>query len=188
MKKFFLIILALFTALISNAQNSTEILKTIADAADRNENLVGNFTEVRTPAIKEQAKVTLKGKLVFKKEGFLNMDYDNGDKFTINGSEMIISQSGKAVVLDLNKNQLMKSLSNTLMCSFKGQLSKLAEEQNADINAVKDGKDYVVTLTARKKSTRGCSKLVVRYNAADGIIRGVQIDEMTGASTTYTMD
>ncbi len=188
MKKIFLIVLTLATVLAANAQNSADILKKIASAAIGNGNVVGRFTEVRIPAIKEQAKVTLKGKLVFKKDDFLNMDYDNGDKFTINGHEMIITQSGKAVVLDLNKNQLMKSLGQTLICSFRGLLSKLAEEQNADINAIKEGKDFVVTLTARKKSTRGCSKLVVRYDASNCIIKGMQIDEMTGASTIYTMD
>lgn len=186
------IILATILALISatgiNAQSSSEILKAIADSPKRTVSTVGRFTEVRTPALKEQPKVTLKGKLVFKNEGFLNMEYDNGDQFTIKGNEMIVTQSGNAVMFDLTKNLLMKSLSHTLIYSFKGQLPVLAEEQNADINAVKEGKDYVVTLTARKKSTRGSNRIVVRYNAADGAIKGMQIDEVTGASTTYSME
>ena len=187
MKKILLTIIAALGALTLSAQNSADILSKIEKAGAKAEDIVTPFKESRTPADKTQPKVNLKGKLVFKSEGFLSMQYDNGDNFYINGDKMIITQNGVDAVYDTTKNLLMKSLNHTLMYAFRGEPSKIAEEQQADITAEKKGDDYVVTLTARKKSARGYSRVIVYYDSVKCIIKGMQMDEVTGASTVYSM-
>lgn len=187
MKKIALTLFAVLGALTLSAQNSADILSKIEKAGAKADDIVTPFKEVRTPADKALPTVNLKGKLVFKSEGFLSMQYDNGDNFYINGDKMIITQNGVDQVFDTTKNLLMKSLNHTLMFAFRGTPAKIAEEQQADIVAEKKGSDYVVTLTARKKSARGYSRIVIFYDSAKCIIKGMQMDEVTGASTLYTM-
>ena len=188
MRKIFLCAAALFCALSLGAQNKSDILSKIAKAPVRSEAVTGRFTEVRTPMSKEAAKVTLKGKLVFKTEGFLSMLYDNKEQFTIDGDKMVVDRDGTVMVYNLTKNLMMKGLSEILLCSFRGTLEDLAKVQDADIEARVEGSRYVVTLTPRKKTPRGCSKLVVSYDKASCAIKDMRIDEMTGASTFYSMD
>lgn len=189
MKKTLLTILcALFGAWTLGAQSSTDILNRIDAALSGTTTVTGRFHEVRTPAAKDQKPLELTGKLVFKPDTFLSMLYDNGDQFTIDGDKMVVLHEGTPVVYNLTKNLMMKGLSHTLLYSFKGDLPLLAEEQDAEIQAVKEKGCFVVTLTPRKKTARGISRLVVSYDAATCAIRGMILDEPTGASTRYSMD
>lgn len=188
MKKLLLILCAVLGAWTLGAQNSTEILNRIDATLAKAPAVTGRFHEVRTPAAKDQKPVQLTGKLVFKPDIFLSMLYDNGDQFTIDGDKMVVQRDGNPMVYNLTKNLMMKGLSHILLYSFKGDLPLLAQEQDADIQAVQEKGRYVVTLTPRKKTPRGCSSLVVSYDAATCAIREMILDEPTGASTRYSMD
>lgn len=188
MKKTLIIAAALVSALTLQAQNSEEILAKIAKAPVRKAEVVSRIKEVRTPAMAEEKTVTLKGNLLFKPENYLTINYDNKDQFIINGDRMVTITGGVNQVFDTSKNLMMKSLSDVLISAFMGRLPELATAQNSDIKAEKTGKDYVVTLTARKKSARGLSKLTVVYAAADCSIKGMTMYEVTGAVTAYSIE
>ena len=188
MKRILLIAAALVSALTVQAQNSEEILSKIAKAPARKAEVVSRIKEVRTPADPGAKPTTLKGSLLFKPEDYLTINYDNKDQFIINGTRMVSITGGVNQVFDTSKNLMMKNLSDVLICSFMGRLSDLATAQNSDIKAEKSGKDFVVTLTARKKSARGLNKLTVTYSAADCSIKGMTMYEVTGATTTYSIE
>lgn len=187
-KTLLLIVCALAGAWTLGAQTSSEILNRVDATLAKTTTVSGRFHEVRTPAVKEQKPVELTGKIVFKPDTFLSMLYDNGDQFTIDGDKMVVQHDGNPIIYNLTKNLMMRGLSHTLLYSFKGDLPLLAEEQDAEIQAVKEKGRYVVTLTPRKKTARGISRLVVSYDAATCAIREMILDEPTGASTRYSMD
>lgn len=186
MKKIILTAIALLGASVMFAQKTGEILSTIEKNGGKV--LSGSFVEVRTPAPTSGAKaVTLTGDLIFKPQNFLSMMYDNKDLFSIDGNTMVISQNGANQTFDLTKNLMMRSLSNTLLYALNGVLIKLSAEQDADINAVRNGSDYVVTLTARKKAVRGYCKITAVYKASDCSLHKMTMDEFSGASTSYSL-
>ena len=188
MKKLTLCLAAIAAALSLQAQTSEEIISKIAKAPARKSDVIVRIKEVRTPAIKEEKPVTLKGNLLFKPEDYLTINYDNKDQFIINGSRMVTITGGVNQVFDTSKNLMMKSLSDVLLSAFMGKLSDLAQQQNSDIKAEKSGQDYIVTLTARKKSARGLSKLTVTYKTSDCSIKAMTMYEVTGATTQYSIE
>ena len=185
MKKTLATALAVLVATSLFAQGSEDILKKIETAPHNTVSL--KFKEVRTPATGAAGSVTVEGELLFKPEGYLSMLYTNKEVFIIDGSKMTINRDNKSNIFDTNKNVMMRGLSHVLLNSFSGTPSKFAEEQDADITATKEGGDYVVTVTARKKAARGYSKVIIRYDASDCSIREMQMDEVTGASTFYSV-
>ena len=189
MKRILLTLATIAAGLSLSAQTGSDLLKKIADAPLRSETVISKFSEVRTPSpMMANAKtVTLTGDLTYKNTTFLSMIYDNGEMFAINGNSMVINRDGHNQVFDTSKNLMMQGLSHALIYTFEGKLSDLAQEQNADIKAEKKGNEIVVTLTARQKSARGYSTIVVSYDAKTYAIRSMRMDEFTGASSYYTM-
>ena len=176
----------LFLTGIATAQNSQDILQRIETEAAHKDAYSVRFTEVRTPAAKDRAKEKLEGQMEYKGEEYLSMDYANGDLFRIEGNTMTFIRDGKTTRFDTAKNLMMGNLKAALMLSFKGRLQDLADKQDAAIEAARDGANYVVTLTARKKSPRGYSLIRIHYSPS-GDILDMQMDEFSGASTFYAI-
>ena len=162
-----------------------EIMSKVENAKARTEVIDRNFKEVRKSP--SGSEVELTGHLIYKPDSYLSMEYDNGELFLIDGMKMTIRRDGKENVFDLTKNLLMKNLSHALLYSFRGTLMELSREQKTMINAVlKDG-CYEVTLAATKPSPKGYSRIVVYYDARTYAIKAMQMDEFTGATTSYSM-
>jgi len=181
MKNIFFSIIAFFASVFCFADDSEAILSRI-EKARHNETTV-NFVEVKTSASKIQT--TLEGELQYKPEGYLIMNYSNGDLFLIDGVMMTIKKKGQEKKFDTTKNVMMKGLSHVLIYAFQGTPSKIGPEQGADVVAKKDGDFYEVSITAQKKQARGYSRIIIRYTVKDCSIFDMQMDEMTGASTLY---
>ena len=186
MKRFVLILAAFAACAFAPAELTTgEIMEKIAGAKARKTVIDCGFKEVRTSPAGSEVK--LDGRLVYKPDNYLSMEYSNGELFLIDGSRMTIRRDGKENVFDLDKNLMMKSLSHALLYSFRGTLVDLSVEQKTLINAVlKDG-CYVVSLCATKPSARGYNRIDVYYDASTYAIKAMRMDEFSGASTYYSM-
>lgn len=182
MKRIIFAVLAIFSIVPLCAQTSDAILSKISSKASQNINK--DFAEVRKTAGKEEK---LGGTLAFKPEGYLSMDYTNGEQFIIDGSKMTIKRAGKTQVFDTNKNLMMQGLSHMLIYAFQGKVKELAQEQGTEIAAFQDGDLYVVTLTAVKKSARGYSKAIFRYSTKTCAIKSMVLTEFSGKVTTYDL-
>ena len=64
-------------------------------------------------------------------------------------------------------------------------------DKAAAINQLADlmeaGGNYVVTLTARKKASKGYSKITLKYRKSDCLITGLSLEEFSGAVNTYVL-
>ena len=188
MKKTLFAIAALLACTFSlSAQSSAEILSKIEKAQNGGKQIAASrFFELRSSADRTVQPVKLEGKLSYTPADNLQMNYDNGELFSIEGNKMTIRRDGTEQVFDTAKNLMMKGLSHALLYMFQGRLNNLATEQNADIAATKEGSEYVVTITARKKAARGYSRTIIRYDARNCSLRNMQMDEFSGASTYYS--
>jgi len=183
MKKIIAFVIALLGALFCCAANdSNSILSKIEKA--KHDGAKMKFTEVRTSSAKVQ--ITVEGELEFKSEGYLRMDYTNGDLFLIDGDKMTIRKKGQEKKFDTSKNIMMKALSHVLIYAFEGTPGKIGPEQDADVVAEQENDVYKVSITARKKLSRGYSRIIIRYRKSDCSIFDMQMDEVSGASTYYS--
>lgn len=146
-----------------------------------------SFREVRTPATADSEVMTLTGKLNYKADNYLCLNYDNGELFLVDGNKMVIDQNGQRAEFDLSKNIMMRSLSHVLLYSMQGKLDDLAVEQKCDIKKESIKGQQVVTLTAKKRGVKGYGMIVVSYDEKTKSIRNMRMDEFTGASTFYEL-
>ena len=165
------------------ADEDGAILDKIESSASKS--ISGNFVETRMNAAGKVA-ATLKGELTYTAPDVFSMFYTepNGDFFMISGDVMKSGISGTETVYDLRKNVMMRTLSHVLLCSFSGRIRDLVSEIDADCAAARDGSGYVVTLTAKVKSTRGFSSVQIFYDSACRISKMI-MTEWSKRSTVY---
>lgn len=165
-----------------------QILGKIEKANAKVSTLTSDFT--RTKLIKASGRTTTaKGRLSYKAADKLLMDYSNpaGDILIINGGKMQMRLGAQKGTFDLGKNKLMGSLSVTLLGCIAGKAQSVADANNANITAKEVSGNYMVTLAAREKATRGYSIIKLTYRKSDCILTEMVMTEFTGISTTYTM-
>ena len=110
-----------------------------------------------------------------------------GDYFNIDGKMMSFSLRGKKSVVDTEKNAVMRVQRNTLMNCITGKWQQAATDNNAATSVSEKGANKVVTLTAKKASTRGYSKIVITYRKSDNLPVELVFEEFNGTVTTYKM-
>ncbi|MBP5398013.1 MAG: hypothetical protein J6Y32_05250 [Bacteroidales bacterium] len=187
MKKFLLSCLGLL-AFWSAAQAASEeeMIAFIAETGAARSEVKSAFTEVRS--FPRKAAVTLKGELLYKQD-YLHMAYEDAQKenFLIDGNSMVNRREGREIKSDLSRNALMRSLANTLLYAFSGQLETLSKEQKTSLTVSSDGDTYKAVLDAQQKLPRGYSHIEIRYRKSDGQIVSMTMDEFTGQSTYYQL-
>ena len=97
--------------------------------------------------------------------------------------------ANELLVIDKNtsKNKIMGSLSDCLLGCVRGKVGDVAKANNASVSTSESGGNYVVTLTAKEKSVRGYSKIVLTYRKVDCVLVKMVMEEFTGVTNTYEM-
>lgn len=129
------------------------------------------------------------GNLKLSSTSKLEMNYTKpaGDYFIIDGKSISMNIRGKKSVVDTEKNAAMRAQRNTLMNCISGNWKQAAADNNAESSVTEKGANKVVTLTAKKASTRGYAKIVITYRKADNLPVEMVLEEFNGTVTTYKM-
>ena len=185
MKKLVFFIAAVFAATLSlSAQTSAEIVSKIEKA---------NHPAIESPLAEKRTSKALgekdyTAKLIYRGPSYLKLEYDDpSEGFLIDGTKVSITHAGKTAVFDASKNLMMKSMSHALLYAFQGKITELVAEQNASLDATKEGDMYCIVIKALKKSVRGYSTMVINYSVKDCGIRSMRLDEFIGLSTFYEL-
>ena len=184
-----LTLIALFVASLfsfnANAQQSDALLDRIEQANQQLKNRNGSFNEVRQPVGK--ASQELEGQLVYEAPSNLTMNYsDPNEYFSINANTMSLKREGKTRKFDLAKNKPMKTLSQLLLSSFNGKLRDLATAVSSSLNVEETKEAVIATLEAQKKSVKGYSKVILKYDPKTYHLLNMVMEEFDGSVTTYT--
>ncbi len=185
MKRILTLAILLAGTLTISAQNSEAILKKIVEKAPQS--ISSGFVEVRSSITNPKNATTLTGTLEFKSKDFLSMNYDNSDLFEIDGQKMTMVRTGKKQVFDLTKNRMMQGLSHLLLYAFQGRVKDLSEEQGTTLLVSTENGEYVVTLAAKEKTSRGYMNATFHYNASTGRITSMNLVEFNGKTTNYEL-
>lgn len=164
------------------------ILDKIEEKNSSVEAIEAHFDQVKTlPATGKEIKS--EGTLYFNAKDRMSMIYTDpaSDVFIIDRTKLCMVRSGKRNVYDITKNALMGSLSSTLLNCITGKIRTLAVANDAEIGAEQTSEGYVVTLTARKKASKGYSKIVLLYDPATCILKRMEMVEFSQISTLYKM-
>lgn len=169
-----------------NAGNG-DILAKISQAGKQRSSIESPFVQSRTTAAK--VKTNLEGTLYFKNPGQLSMIYSQPatERVILNGNSLHITTNGKKANYDLSKNPTMRKLANFLCQSMTGQVENIATANNANYNISDDGKNYMVTLTAKKTAAQGFSKITLYYRKSDCVLVKMETVEFNKMVNTYEL-
>ena len=186
-KSIFLAFAAFFAGLVMcNAQD--DALSFIAKKNAGVSSLESSFKHTKT--MKTSGKVTVSsGTLYYIAPDKLSMLYaaPSTDYLVINGDTMDISRGDRTASYNTAKNPLMAQLRDVLLLCISGKVKEAAESNDADIAVESSSGSYVVTLTARTKSSRGYSKVVLKYSKTTGILSEMETAEMSQIVNLYQM-
>ena len=148
----------------------------------------GHFDHSRL--IKASGKtVKMEGILYYTAPDKLGMHYTTprGDKLVINGRNLFLhnSQYADGRLFDTGSNPLMAGLSGTLLNCIKGKVRTVAADNDAALSLKDDGRNYIVSMTANKKSSRGYSKITITYRKKDCLLVKMVTESDAGVVNTY---
>ncbi len=191
MKKLFLALAAIFTLGSAGAfAADSDIYEKIEKANAGKTDVQGHFDHSRL--IKASGKtVKMEGILYYSAPDKLGMHYTTprGDKLVINGSRLFIhnAQFADGRLFDTKSNPVMAGLSGTLLNCIKGKVKQVSADNAAKAVLKDDGKNYVITMTVDKKSSRGYSKIVVNYRKSDCVLVKMVTESDAGVVNTYAI-
>ena len=84
-------------------------------------------------------------------------------------------------------DELALGLSGTLLNCIKGKVKQVAADNAATPVLKDDGKNYVITMTVDKKSSKGYSKIIVTYRKSDCVLVKMVTESDAGLVNTYTI-
>ena len=190
MKKFIFALAALILGAFFASAADSDIYEKIEKANASKTNMQGHFDHTRL--IKASGKtVKMEGILYFTAPDKLGMHYTTprGDKLVINGRNVFIhnAQYADGRLFDTGSNPVIAGLSSTLLNCIKGKVKTVAAENDATLSLKDDGKNYVITATVAKKSSRGYSKITVTYRKSDCVLVKMVTESDAGIVNTYVI-
>ncbi len=150
--------------------------------------LEANFTLTKTTHAHSTPEKS-SGKIYYAAPGSLALHYSapSTNLVVIDGTAVFTRQDGRERRFDTTKNAPMRSMSETLINCVKGDTQKVADENDADIQVQKFARSTDVTITARKKSARGYSRIQLSYRKSDGLLQSMKLTEFNGNVSEYKM-
>lgn len=187
MKKIFSIAFLLCSFCALHAQTNDAILAAIEKTNATYTSLTSDFTH--TKVLATRAKRTMSGKQYYS-DSKVAMHYTQpeGDRFVINGNTLYLNRSGKVQVFDLAKVAMMRGLSNSIMFAVKGQVRKIAEENDADMKVLDNGTHYIVSMTAKTSSAKGYARTSITYRKSDCVLVKLELEEFSHVINSFSFD
>ena len=189
MKRNFLILSVALLPLAASAASDTEILDKIEKTNAALAAAQSHFDQSRF--IKASGKtINMEGTMYFVPPEKLRMQYTTPatDLTLVNGMMMYIRRgSDVGNTFDCVKTPAMGILRNSLLYSIRGKMRDVAKENDGTLTVTEEAKNYVVTVSAKKKAARGYSRISVTYRKSDCLPVVLVMEEFSGTVNTYTM-
>ena len=178
MKHLFTILLA-FLGLGAIALPAAEVPAKIGTAGAALTTVEASFTHVKT--VKATGKTTtFTGTYYYSATDRLAGIVLSGDRF-------FIRRGGKANKGHIKNVHQMEQLSGILFACIRGEVQDVADNNNATLAVKTEKSAWIITLTAKKKASKGYAKIVLRYRQSDGLLESLRFEEFNGNVNEYTL-
>ena len=188
MKRILIAVLAALTCISSYAIDKDFTLMKIESTNLKYKTIQAKFDQKRT--LPSKATAMRAGDFYYSAPDKMSMLFTEPatDKFIISDGKMLNILNGKpAQRFDLAKAPAMASFADCLLKSMSGEVRKVAEANNAEIEVSDDAKFYVVTLTAKTKAVKGFSKMVLKYRKTDCVLVEMEMEEFNKMVNLYVL-
>ena len=186
MKHLFTILLA-FLGLAALQLPAADVPAKIGTAGAALTSMEASFTHVKT--VKATGKTTtFTGTYYYTATDRLAMHYDQASEgLVLNADRFFIRRGGKANTGHSKNVHQMEQLSTLLFACIRGEVQSVADSNNATLAVKAEKSAWTITLTAKKKASKGYAKIVLRYRQDDGLLESLRFEEFNGNVNEYTL-
>ena len=107
--------------------------------------------------------------------------------FILNDSQVLLKNSTRSDVIDVNQNRIFKEIARLMMNSILGNC--LTDEKSFQTDIETKGQEWIATLVPLKKDMKQMwTKLVLHYDSVKKSVVMVEMHEKTGDYTEIRLD
>ena len=189
MKKFIVAVSLLFICFLSQAQTLAveEIIEKINIATSQMENMECSFVQTKHIALLSD-KMVSKGKMYYAQPDKLRWEYVTPYTYTfiLNGNQVLLKNSNRADVIDVEKNKMFKEIARLMMNSIMGK--SLSDTKSFDISIEERPGEWVASLVPLKRDMKQMwQKLVLHFDISKNSVVKVVMYEQSGDYTVIEL-
>lgn len=170
------------------AQTEREIIDMVGKASAEMKSLECDFVQTKHLKILND-KMVSKGKMYYMQPGRLRWEYTSPYTYTfiLNDSQVLLKNSTRSDVIDVNQNRIFKEIARLMMNSILGNC--LTDEKSFQTDIETKGQEWIATLVPLKKDMKQMwTKLVLHYDSVKKSVVMVEMHEKTGDYTEIRLD
>ena len=170
------------------AQTEKEIIDMVGKASAEMQSLECDFVQTKHLKILND-KMISKGKMYYMQPGRLRWEYTSPYTYTfiLNDSQVLLKNSTRSDVIDVNQNRIFKEIARLMMNSILGNC--LTDEKSFQTDIETKGQEWIATLVPLKKDMKQMwTKLVLHYDSVKKSVVMVEMHEKTGDYTEILLD
>ena len=170
------------------AQTEKEIIDMVGKASAEMQSLECDFVQTKHLKILND-KMVSKGKMYYMQPGRLRWEYTSPYTYTfiLNDSQVLLKNSTRSDVIDVNQNRIFKEIARLMMNSILGNC--LTDEKSFQTDIETKGQEWIATLVPLKKDMKQMwTKLVLHYDSVKKSVVMVEMHEKTGDYTEIRLD
>ncbi len=185
MKKGLFILYLLFTAYFTlmAQQSDTQIRQKISQIASSIKTMQCDFIQTKHLKMLNDDMVS-KGRMYYQQSNRLRWEYTTPYTYTfiINNDKVLLKNSQRNDVIDVNKNKLFKEIARIMMNSVVG--SCLNDEKSFKSSISVSGGEWVATLLPQRKDMKQMfQKIVLHFSQKLAMVTQVELIEKNGDKT-----
>lgn len=185
MKKGLFILYLLFTAhfTLMAQQSSTQIRQKISQIASSIKTMQCDFIQTKHLKMLNDDMVS-KGRMYYQQSNRLRWEYTTPYTYTfiINDDKVLLKNSQRNDVIDVNKNKLFKEIARIMMNSVVGNC--LNDEKSFKSSISVSGGEWVATLLPQRKDMKQMfQKIVLHFSQKQAMVTQVELIEKNGDRT-----
>ena len=187
MRTLFILIASLLSC-VAMAQNETQIIEQISAASAKITTLECDFVQTKHLKILDNRLVS-RGKMYYSQPDKLRWEYVTPYSyiFIMNQNQILLKNSTRADVIDVNQNKIFKDVSRLMMNSIMGDMLKDNTTFEISMASTKGG--YTATLIPIKREMKQMwTKLVLLFDAESLGVKRMEMHEKSGDCTIIELE
>ncbi len=156
----------------------------LKSASDRTQSITCDFEQVKFMSVLAKTNKS-KGKFFYKKAQKICLEYTNpqGNLIVMNGVKFKIQTNGKATVVKMNSNPMMRQMGDMLTACMTGNLNLFGNQSVSEY--FENQSHYTVVITPTNRRVKSYLKqIVLRFDKGDMTLSSMRMNEN---DTDYTL-
>jgi len=167
--------------------NEAEVKQKINEVASKMKTMECDFVQTKHLKMLSE-KMVSRGKMYYRQPDMLRWEYQSPYSyvFILNGSKVLLKNSRRSDVVDVNRNKVFKEIARIMMNSVVGK--SLTDEKDFKVSMSTTAGEWIATLLPQRKDMKQMfQKIVLHFNKQRAMVSTVELIEKKGDRTVIEL-